>query len=68
MFRDVTQIFHLLARMCRSIFEAQLELGVSQAFHFTHLMFVTDTPFRSSRLRKLRRLVLQYEDVLFFLA
>ena len=42
MFRDVTQILHLLARMCRSIFEAQLELGVSQAIHFTHLMFVSD--------------------------
>jgi hypothetical protein len=63
MFRDVTKILHLLAGMCRSIFEAQLELGVSQALRFMHLMFVTDTPFRSSRLRKLRRLVL-YEDVL----
>jgi hypothetical protein len=42
MFRDVTQILHLLARICRSIFEAQLERGVSQALRFVHLMFVSD--------------------------
>jgi len=41
-YRDVTQILHLLAMMCRSIFEAQRELGVSQALRFMHLMFVSD--------------------------
>ena len=43
MFRDVTQILHLFARTCRSIFEAQLELGVSQALRFMRLISVSDS-------------------------